>query len=89
MASNNIDKIDVGGFPIGVVFTSGGVYVADPYRGLIRIDPQTFQVGDPTDLGGASFWPVFVGESVWIGAAPKGIVPRIDAATGEGVGPPS
>lgn len=87
LASNEIDRIDVGGFPVGVVVTSGGIYVADPDRGLMRIDPQTFQVGDPTDLGGASFWPVFDGDSVWIGTAPRGVVTRFDAATGEKVGP--
>jgi len=87
LASNDIDKIDVGGFPVGIVVTSGGIYVADPDRGLIRIDPQTFQVGDPTDLGGASFWPVFDGELVWIGTAPRGIVTRIDADTEQKVGP--
>jgi len=87
LASNDIERVDVGGFPVGVVVTAGGIYVADPDRGLIRIDPQTYQVGDPIDLGGASFWPVSDGESVWIGTAPKGIVTRIDAATGARVGP--
>jgi streptogramin lyase len=87
LTSNNIDRIDVGGFPVGVVVTTDGIYVADPDRGLIRIDPQTLQVGDPTDLGGASFWPVSDGKSVWIGTASKGIVTRIDAATGARVGP--
>jgi YVTN family beta-propeller protein len=86
--TGKLDEIDVGDFPVGLVVTGGGVWVANRDSGTVsRVDAATLEVVDTIDVG---TYPTFIdaaGGSVWVSNQPDGTVSQIDVTTGELVAP--
>lgn len=74
---------EVGGFPNGIAFAAGNVWVVDPEPGsLTPLDPEDGTVGSSAKLGGGSFMAVAKDGELWISRHLAGDVQRVDAASG-------
>ena len=85
-----IKRVNVGGFPIGIVFAGGSVWFADHDGGkVVRLDPRSLrQVGKPIHVGTKPSGLVAAAGSVFVTDEHDGTVMRIDAHSGKRVGLP-
>jgi hypothetical protein len=85
-----INRLHVGGSPLGVVVAEGSVWFTDSRHGTVeRRDPRTLQpVAGPVRAGADPAWLQPAGHYLFIGDADSGTVTRIDLRTGEKSGPP-
>ena len=74
---------DIGGYPNGVAFADGSLWVADPEASeLLRIDPRDGSVTESFPAGEGSFLIARSGGDLWISDHLAGTVSRVDPATG-------
>lgn len=74
---------DIGGYPNGIAFADGSLWVADPEASeLLRIDPQDGSVAERFPAGKGSFLIARSGGDLWISDHTAGTVSRVDPATG-------
>jgi streptogramin lyase len=90
-ATHAIRRVQVGGFPIGIVVTGGRVWFADHEGGTVRrLDPRSLRpVGEPIRVGTQPRWLVPAAGSLFVTDEDDGTVARIDVHSGKKVGLPT
>jgi streptogramin lyase len=74
---------DIGGYPNGIAFADGWLWVADPeVSELLRIDPRDGSITERFPAGEGSFLIARSGGDLWISDHLAGTVSRVDPATG-------
>ena len=89
-ASGAITHLHVGGFPVGIVVTSGNVWFANRAGGnVVRLNPGTLRpIGDPIKVGAKPSWLAVAGDSLFVTDQDAGTIMRVDVRSGRKVGPP-
>jgi streptogramin lyase len=76
-------EFDIGGYPNGIAFSDGSLWVADPTASeLLRIDPADGTVAARFPAGEGAFLIARSGGDLWISDHLAGTVSRVDPATG-------
>jgi hypothetical protein len=85
-----VERVHVGGFPIGIVVTGGSVWFADRDGGkVVRLDPRSLRrVGKPIRVGTKPSWLLAAAGSLFVTDQEDGTVVRIDVHSGERIGLP-
>src|SRR5262245_58672927 len=85
-----IERMQVGGVPIGIVVSGGSVWVADNEGGeVVRLDPRSLRpVGKPIRVGTRPSWLAAAAGSLFVTRQNDGTVARIDLHSAEKVGLP-
>ena len=85
--TRNVEEIEVGDFPVGLVVAGGSVWVANrDAESISRVHAATMEVIDTIAVGTYPTWIDAAGGSVWVSNQPDGTVSQIDVSTGELVG---
>ena len=78
-----VDTIEVGTQPLGISVGQDAVWISDQAEGeLVRLDPESKQLGDPVAVGAEPSGVATASGSVWVANSGDGTVSRVDPGSG-------